>query len=135
MESNLIIFYDKIKSFNFISSNFKDIPLNNLSSKSFLYADPPYRITTGAYNDGKRGFEGWSENDDLTLCALLDNLNERGIRFAMSNVLYHKGKSNDILIEWSKKYTVHHLSFDYNNSSYHGKNTDTITDEVLITNY
>ena len=47
----------------------------------------------------------------------------------------HKGKSNDILKEWMKKYNVHYLNYNYNNCSYQGKNTDKPTIEVLITNY
>ena len=101
----------------------------------FVYVDPPYLITTGSYNDGKRGFEGWGEKDDEDLLKILDELNDRGVKFALSNVLEHKGIKNDTLIEWSKKYKVHHLNYDYSNSSYHGKNTEENTDEVLIVNY
>jgi hypothetical protein len=66
----------------------------------------------------------------------MDELNENGIMFAVSNVISNKGKVNDILFEWSKKYNVHHLSKTYSNCSYHAKDRDsTTTDEVLITNY
>ena len=99
-----------------------------------MYCDPPYSISTGSYNDGKRGFNGWCFQDDIDLINLLDDLSAKGIKFAMSNVLIHKGKTNVILTEWSKKYTVHNLDCNYNNSSYHLKNTESETREVLITN-
>lgn len=67
----------------------------------------------------------------------LDKVNSKGIKFAMSNVLLHKGKVNDALNMWSKKYKVHFLNYNYNNSSYNLKDRDknTKTIEVLITNY
>jgi len=54
----------------------------------------------------------------------------------LSNVLENKGKSNDILKEWSKKYNINHLNNTYGNCNYHAKDKSTSgTDEVLITNY
>ena len=32
-----------------------------------------------------------------------DKINNKGVKFALSNVLENKGKSNNILKEWSKK--------------------------------
>ena len=63
----------------------------------------------------------------------LDRVNQRGIKFALSNVFEHKGKSNEILKEWSKKYNVKYLNHDYSNSSYNTKKGK--SEEVLITNY
>lgn len=65
----------------------------------------------------------------------LDKVNSKGAKFAVSNVIEHKGKSNDILKEWMKKYNVHYLDYHYANCNYQGKNTDKPTIEVLITNY
>ena len=90
-------------------------------------------ITTGSYNDGNRGFKNWTENSEKDLYSFLDKLNERHIRFALSNVLSHKGKQNELLAEWSKKYSTAHLKKDYSNSSYNTKRME--SDEVLITNY
>ncbi len=100
-----------------------------------MYCDPPYLITTGSYNDGKRGFKGWSEKEEVELLHLLDDLNSKNIKFALSNVLEHKGKVNTILLEWSKKYNVYDLNMSYSNSNYQTKNKDKATREVLITNY
>lgn len=135
MRKNLIQFHSNIKEIRFMSNDFKDIDLDFLKEEDFLYADPPYLITTGSYNDGKRGFNGWSQQDDIALFLLLDKLNEKDVKFALSNVIEHKGIKNDVLIEWAKKYSMHVIDYNYNNSNYHTKNTDKITTEVLITNY
>ena len=135
MESNLVNFCKSISAFDFNGLDFKKVNLSGLSLDSFVYADPPYRISIGSYNDGKRGFDCWSERNDKELCDILDNLNDKGVKFAMSNVLSHKGQINDVLTSWAKRYNIHHLSFNYDNSNYHAKNTELCTDEVLITNY
>ena len=68
--------------------------------------------------------EGWSKNDDAELLKLLDELNDRGVKFALSNVIEHKGLKNEELIKWMEKYKTHYINFNYKNSSYHGKNTN-----------
>ena len=30
---------------------------NEIDKNTITYLDPPYRLTTGSYNDGKRGFK------------------------------------------------------------------------------
>lgn len=135
MKNNLIRFVQKIKSSSaeFLSYDFIDYPIDTLTEKDFVYCDPPYLITTGSYNDGKRGFKNWTQDSDKVLFELLDELDKRKIRFALSNVFTHKGKKNEMLIDWAKKYTVHHLKKDYSNSSYNTGRSG--SDEILITNY
>ena len=140
MENNLIEFINRLQSRDvlFSCSNFDDFDFSKLSINDYVYCDPPYLITTGSYNDGKRGFTGWNTKHEIRLLEILDELNSRGIRFSLSNVLRHKGNYNTVLYEWleSNDYYVHHLSKDYSNSSYHLKNRgETETDEVLVTNY
>ena len=120
----------------FDNKDFRDIDFSDADENDLVYFDPPYLITCGNYNDGKRGFKGWSKQDDRDLMVLCDSLDYRGVRFAMSNVFENKGNKNEELIEWSKEYKVHYINNTYNNSNYQskdkGKNT---TIEVLITNY
>ena len=66
---------------------------------------------------------------------MLDSLNEKGVLFALSNVFAHKGLTNDLLIEWSRKYHVNYIDKSYSNCSYHFKDRGTKTIEVLVTNY
>lgn len=137
IEKNLIGFSNmlKTKSVEFTNNDFTNIDYDNLGENDFVYCDPPYLITTGSYNDGKRGFKDWTEKEEKELLDLLDNLNKRKIKFALSNVFYHKGLKNKTLINWSKKYKVNYIDKNYNNCSYHFKNRTAKTVEVLVTNY
>lgn len=140
MKANLISFLDRLHSNNvsFLCNNFDDFNFDDLSESDFIYCDPPYLITTGTYNDGKRGFTGWNEKEEYKLLSILSKLDSRKIRFALSNVLVHKGKINNVLQKWvsDNDYYVTHLNKNYSNSSYHtiDRNKEA-TDEVLITNY
>ena len=62
--------------------------------------DPPYRLTNGSYNDGKRGFKGWGKDDERKLFEFADSLNHKSIRFMISYVLEHKGRINIELKNW-----------------------------------
>lgn len=135
MKSNLISFHKRINTFEFCNQNFADFDISGLGENDFVYADPPYLITTGSYNDGKRGFNGWTEKNDQELFDILDRLNDQKCRFALSNVIYHKGNTNFALMKWMQKYKVYYLDKDYSNSSYHSKNDNSETQEVLVTNY
>lgn len=125
----------KEKEIIFSSLNFNDIDLSALTEKDLVYCDPPYLISTGSYNDGNRGFKDWNIKEEKELLKLLDKLNKNNVRFALSNVLYHKGLKNELLIEWSQKYNIYYLNKNYNNCNYQVKKTDKKTIEVLITNF
>ena len=120
----------------FDNKDFRDVDLSNADENDLVYLDPPYLITCGNYNDGKRGFKGWNEQDDIDLMNLCDSLDSRGVKFAMSNVFENKGNRNERLIEWSKEYKVYYINNTYNNSNYQSKDKgENTTVEVLITNY
>ena len=137
IETNLIRFCDALHKKNIILStgDFLDFDFSKLNACDLVYCDPPYLITTGSYNDGKRGFKDWTIKEELALLSLLDDLNSNGIYFALSNVFTHKGLTNEDLIEWSKKYNVNFIDKSYANCSYHFKDRATKTIEVLVTNY
>lgn len=141
MEQNLKLFISKLKNIevDFSSVCFENFDLSFLSDNDFVYCDPPYLITTGTYNDGKRGFKGWSEKEEKALLKKLDELDKQGTKFALSNVLEHKGKSNSILKEWLKsntRYKTNYINFNYSNSNYQTLVRDkNASVEVLITNY
>lgn len=115
----------------FSSKSFTDIDYTDFDEYDFLYFDPPYLSSVGSYNDGKRGFEGWTENHERELLELLDKLDQQGIRWALSNNLKY---DNVLLDKWKDRYHVYYLNGDYTNCSYHkiDKSKDI---EVLITNY
>lgn len=133
MKKNLIGFHKAITEKNIIFTNkdFRDLKVDKLTANDFVYCDPPYLITCATYNEK----DGWNETCERSLLDLLDRLNAQSVKFALSNVLFSKGKINDMLIEWSNKYNVHHLDYTYQNCNYHTKDKETKPDEVLITNY
>ena len=135
IRSRLPAFIERIKTFRFSSVDFRDFDYSVLRSGDLLYCDPPYTISVGSYNDGKRGFKGWNEQDDIALIQILDALSERGVLFAVSDVLVHKGDTNTALSEWADQYTIHDLRCSYRNSSYHLRDKTAETREVLITNF
>lgn len=141
MQENLLQFIEAIqnKPIQFLSLDFK-VALDSIqpTKQSFVYADPPYLITQGTYNDGKRGFGGWNEKLEKILLESLNILDSEGIKFALSNVLTHKGIRNEILDKWIKThgYIVHTIHTHYTNANYQTKYRDkSQTMEVLITNY
>jgi adenine-specific DNA-methyltransferase len=135
MQNKLSNFIDALQAnnFTFLHKDFREIDITKYDKNAFVYADPPYLIATASYNEQN----GWTDKDEKELLDYLDNLNKNGYRFALSNILCSKGKTNLILIDWIKRnnYIVHHLNKDYSNCNYHAKNKNETTDEVLITNY
>ena len=92
----------------------------------FIYLDPPYLITFSEYN------KYWNEKTETELLQILDNLNDKNIKFAISNVTHYKEKENVIFINWAKKYNSYNIKSNY--ISYHD-NTIKNFNEVLVTNY
>ena len=134
LEKNFIEFSNAIsdKNITFRSSDFKKLKLDCLTNKDFIYLDPPYLLGCASYNES----DGWNETQERELLNICDMADKNNIKFGISNVLIHKGKSNDILIEWSKKFNIYYLDKDYNNCNYQDiarKNNKTV--EVFICNY
>ena len=136
MEKNLRKYIERKNEIDiqFNYSDFYKINLDDVRKTDFYYADPPYLITVGAYE--RNYATRWSEDYEYKLLNLLDALHNCGCKFALSNVLEHKGKRNDILCAWAEKYNVHHLSMTYKACNYQTHVRDVKeSDEVLITNY
>ncbi|EAI8629663.1 DNA adenine methylase [Campylobacter lari] len=135
MEQKLINFIKRIQEQNcyFSCIDFRNFNIQNLEKNDFVYIDPPYLITCATYNENS----SWNENDEKDLLDFLEKLDNQNIRFALSNVLSSKGKTNEILKHWlkNKKYKVHHLKHKYSNSNYQIKDKNFTSDEVLIINY
>lgn len=135
IEAKLVKFMQALQQQNceFMNKDFRTFEFANLTERSLVYCDPPYLITTATYNEKK----GWSTMDEQDLLKLLDNLNEHGIRFALSNVLQHEGKSNWLLQQWVEHndYNVHDIFMDYHYSNYQKKSKNADSREVLITNF
>ena len=136
LREKLIRFTNKLKQRNisFHTNDFDDfLSTQEFKNDDFVYLDPPYLITTGSYNDGNRGFKDWSLKQENKLYEVLNILDSNNVKWALSNVIEHKGLINQSLLDFSKDFTVHPLNYSYANSSYNTTRTQSI--EVLITNY
>lgn len=104
--------------------------LSEVGSSDFVYLDPPYLVTSAQYNST------WDLDAELRLHAFMDELNSRGIRFCLSNVLSASdGVVNAALSEWAQKYRVVYLEGGhYNNSSYN-KLTRASALEICVLNF
>lgn len=135
MHDKLEAFIQAIHNQNtmFTNCDFYTMDFSDLKSDDFVYVDPPYLITCASYNEQ----DGWNEERENQLLLLLDKLSSRGIRFALSNVLESKGKTNEILLSWIKSrpnYRLIDLNYTYSNANYQRRNKDIKTREVLIIN-
>ena len=121
------------KNISFVEGDFRDLMTTKLSVNDFVYLDPPYLLGLASYNESN----GWNETDELNLYEVLTTLNARGIRFALSNVIEHKGEVNNILTKWAKDngFTVNQINHSYKNSNYQTTAKHAVTKEVLVTNY
>ncbi len=117
--------------------NGKNIELFNMDFQDFIekvqptpndmvYLDPPYLITFSEYN------KLWDEDSEMRLIEYLDKLNSRNVRFAVSNVLWHRKRYNGTFNEWAKKYNVVRIKSNYISFN---DNTEKDTYEVLVKNY
>lgn len=117
--------YNKIK---FFCLDYLDF-VNRIKFRTddFVYFDPPYLITNSEYN------KLWNEKDEVNLYKLLDELNDKNIRFGISNIVSHKGKYNIFLETWMSKYYVYEVK-----SNYISRFDNTVKEdsrEVYITNH
>ncbi len=129
VESSLKAYFDW-SSRNRISWSNKDYThfLQSFDFKKgdFVYFDPPYLITFSEYN------KLWSQLNEEKLIQIMDDLNSKGVHFAVSNVTHYKGRVNKTFLLWSKKYNTHTIKSNY--ISYHDNSIKSFK-EVLVTNY
>ncbi len=127
----LIDYAEWFNSSKVVMSNGKDfekfVNAQRITNRDFLYFDPPYLITFSDYN------KLWNEAEEKRLYKLLDDLDAKGVRWGLSNMLSHKGKTNEILLNWANKYYQHNINSNYissfDNTVKQGSN------EIYVTNY
>lgn len=129
LRKKFIDFHNKISKIDcvFLNKSFEEFDFSDFTAEDFIYADPPYYNSVATYNENG----GWTEECEYKLLKLLDELNEAGIRFALSNNLRYE---NPTLDNWKNKYKTHYLKHDYSNCNYQKKDKSNDV-EVLITNY
>lgn len=135
MRNKLILFSKKLKEkeIEFCSKDFREIDINKIPKNTFIYCDPPYLITTAGYNENGM----WTDKEEKDLLNFLKELDKKGLKFALSNVLESKNKENKILKDWilENNFYCNYLKKDYSNSNYQRKAKNSISVEVLVTNY
>lgn len=138
MKNNLINFKNKLDKISFQVSNldYTKLDYEKFNKKDlFLYLDCPYLISTATYNENG----GWNENEEKRFLNWVQLLKDKNIKFALSNVLVHRGKVNLLLNEFlSKNKDLNIIKIEnkkYKNNQYHGKVNTNDTEEVVITNY
>ena len=96
MQKKLKIFVDKLheKDVVFWNNDFRE--KNFISNKNFVYADPPYLNSCATYNQNG----AWTEKDEKDLLELLEQINNGGGQFALSNNLKY---DNPTLSKWKDK--------------------------------
>lgn len=120
------------KNIRLTNKDFRAFDTHILDAQSLVYIDPPYLLGNAGYNENG----AWSENDEKDLYEFMRILDSKHIRFAFSNVLFHKGKEHAILKNYlakNPKFKTHFLDFSYQNCNYQTKREKSI--EVLVTNF
>lgn len=83
-----------------LSSDY-EVVLKNIPTNSFVYLDPPYHPLSDSSNFTGYIQGGWSEEDQIRLRNVCNSLNDRGIRFLLSN------SSADFIKEIYTGYNIH----------------------------
>ena len=71
-------------SIEILSGDYNDV-LNKASKKSFIYFDPPYHPVSSSSSFTGYVQGGWTEDDQIRLREVCDNLTLKGIKFLLSN--------------------------------------------------
>ena len=118
----------KTKKIEYCNVNFDQL-IDRVTPDTLVYADPPYRSTLGVYNDGKRGFEGWTIRHEQNLCLFLDRIHKMGSKFMLSYVLRVDDFYNEDMANWAKRNHYNIVNIDIPQGRYNNRK------EVLILNY
>lgn len=110
-----------------LNKSFDEIDFSQITTQDFVYFDPPYWGSDAVYNEQ----DGWTEQHEKKLYDLLIKLNDRGIKWMLSNNLKY---GNPYLQKLCDTFNCYHIGSHYSNSSYNKKDR-TEDDEVIVINY
>lgn len=94
---------------------------------SFVYLDPPYHPVSESSNFTGYVQGGWADADQIRLRELCDDLNNRGVKFLLSN------SATDFIKEQYSNYNIKIIKANRSINSDSSKRGE--VDEVLIKNY
>lgn len=117
----------------FICADFtSDCMQDILHEADFVYMDPPYLLGDAVYN------ASWDNLREYELLNFIDLLLERGIDFALSNVMSKVGQTNEPLSYWCyknrDKVVVTDIEYNYRSSSYNKITRNAKEREVVVSN-
>ena len=94
-------FGDRLSNLNikFLNDDYTKLNKYENRKNSFFYFDPPYYLGEATYNENS----GWNEEKEKGLLEFIKNIDKNGNRFALSNVIEHRGMKNELLINWCKE--------------------------------
>ena len=118
----------QINKISFKNKNYVDF-LNEVEYREgdYIYLDPPYLISNSEYN------KLWDIKKEYDLYDILDDLNDKGIKFGITNLVNHKGHVNEIIKTWGKKYKIFNINSNY--ISFNDNTIKTDSKEIFVTNY
>ena len=93
----------------------------------FIYFDPPYLISDSEYN------KLWSDDKEREFYAFLDELNAKGVRFGLTNLLTHKGRHNALLENFARKYHCKDIVSNY--ISFNDNSIKKDSKELYVSNF
>ena len=91
----------KEKQVNFETGSYDNLR-KYVKHGSFFYFDPPYTNTLGVYNDGKRGFLGWTKEKEHKLLSFINEINNQGISFMLSFIIRNGDTVNEDILSWQE---------------------------------
>lgn len=128
IEDRLDKFHTKMPLKSMECGSFSNLDIMSFDEQTVFYFDPPYMVTSAAYNDGRRRNAGWAEKEELELLDFLERIDKSGRKFILSNVVVHNGMRNELLLDWIMK-----NNFNMSEISKSGKRYP--RQEVLVKNY
>lgn len=110
----------------FLNGDFED-SLKNIRKGAFVYFDPPYMPISDSSSFTGYTLDGFGTEDQIRLKDLCDKLNERGIKFLLSN------STAPMILELYKDYKIVYVDAKRNINSIGIKRGE--IKEVLVMNY
>lgn len=128
IKNRILTFKSRTERIELLNEDYTSLAWESYPEDTVFYFDPPYFITSAAYNDGKRGMKGWGSEEEAELLKILTMLDTKGYRFILSNVLKHKDKTHNLLTKWISEHNYQVIEAGTSGWRY-------AKDEVLIKNF
>ena len=104
---------------------------NNKLNGILFFVDPVYKISDDIYRRSANIL--WTEQDENDLYNMLEDINELGGKFILTNQLQKGNVINNDLLEFSKRFNTIDTKNSFKNCSYQHKRQN--DEEILVKNY